>query len=342
MLKLKPPSKERRTPYWSVTGTYLGTAVDRSTKTDSEKIAKQIMRRWKREIERGEYVGPRRPEPEQPANEPLTFVAAALAYMDAGREGRFLQPAIDQLGMKLLTNIDQATIDAAAVRALPRGSASYRNRNFYTPVSAVLKHVGVDLKIRRPKGYRGSKRTFWLEPEPTYRLLNAAYEIDPEFGIFCLVLNYTGMRVGEALAIQCEKLILDREMVYVPDTKTGEPRAVYLPPVAIDALKLHPRKLDRRGDLWRWHYGAALNRLGEACTRSGVVLPRRTAFHVFRHNYGTWMRVYGKLDGIGLVRTRAWADLESVERYSHSEPTAEARQASVLPADFAWTRKQAG
>jgi integrase len=343
MLKLNPPNPKRRTPFYTVTGTYLGVRLDRSTKTDSERIAKQVFKRWKREIERGEYVGPReRREAEPEPNGPLTFVAAAIAYMNAGGERRFLQPAIDQLGPKLLTNIDQATIDAAAVKAFPRGAASYRNRNFYTPVSAVMKHVGVERKIRRPKGHKGTKRTFWLEPEPTHRLLNAAYEDDPEFGIFGIVLNYTGVRTSENLNLQCEGLILDREMAYVPDTKTGEPRAVYLPPIVIEALRLHPLGLDRTGRLWSFRYSTALNRLKEACKKVGIVLPRRTGLHVFRHNYGTWMRIYGGLDGIGLVRTRVWADLESVERYSHSEPTSEARRASVLPADFSWTRKQAG
>lgn len=345
MLKLKPPNKEkRRTPFYTVTGTYLGVKVDRSTKTDSEKIAKQQLKRWKGEIERGEYVGPRerREAKIDETLEPLTFVDAAISYMNAGGERRFLQPAIDQLGPKLLTNIDQATIDAAAVKAFPRGAASYRNRNFYTPVSAVMKHVGVERKIRRPKGHKGTKRTFWLEPEPTHRLLNAAYEVDPEFGILCVLLNYTGVRTGEGLNLQCESLILDREMAYVPDTKTGTPRAVYLPPIVIDALKLHPLGLDRTGRLWSFRYSTALNRFKEACKRAGIVVPRRTAMHMFRHNYGTWMRIYGGLDGIALTRTGAWADLESVERYSHSEPTNEARRASVLPADFSWTRKQAG
>jgi hypothetical protein len=43
------------------------------------------------------------------------------------------------------------------------------------------------------------------------------------------------------------------------------------------------------------------------------------------------MRIYGGLDGLGLLRTDVWKDMDSVARYSHSEPTAEARRAAVLP-----------
>ena len=33
------------------------------------------------------------------------------------------------------------------------------------------------------------------------------------------------------------------------------------------------------------------------------------AFHVFRHNYGTWMQLYAGLDDIGLTRTGAMSAL---------------------------------
>jgi hypothetical protein len=130
----------------------------------------------------------------------------------------------------------------------------------------------------------------------------------------------------------CERIELQREFAYVGDTKTDEPRAVYLPPVVVAAIANHPRGLDRTGRLFRFHDGGRLRyMLKEACQRAGVTLPRRTAFHVFRHNYATWMRLYGGLDSLGLTRTGAWADMDSVARYSHSETTAEARQAAKLP-----------
>jgi integrase len=195
-----------------------------------------------------------------------------------------------------------------------------------------LKHVGIEKKIKRPRGWRGTKQTFWLRPEPAFRLLNEAGKIDSEFGIFCTLLNYCGLRLSEGLKLRCEWIELAREFAYIPDTKTNEPRAVYLPPVVVAALANHPRGLDRKGRLFRFHNGGHLrDMLKDACKAAGVGLPRRTAFHVFRHNYGTWMRLYADLDAIGLTRTGAWTDLDSVERYAHSEPTAEARRAALLP-----------
>lgn len=323
--KLVPP-REGKTPYWYVRGKYLGYAIDRSTGTSERRAATTIFNTWKRQAERGEFSKP------VETADPDLFLSAAKAYMLAGGEKQYVEAIINKWPAKLLADIDQVAIDTLATELYPSAPASTRNRQVYTPVSAILKHVGIDKTIKRPKGWRGNKRTFWLEPEPAFALLEAAAALDAEFGIFCTLLNYTGLRLSEGLGLRCERVELQREFAYVPDTKTDEPRAVYLPPVVVAALANHPRGLTRKGRLFRFHNGGGLReKLALACRRAGVELPKRTAFHVFRHNYGTWMRLYGGLDDLGLTRTGVWQDRASVARYSHSEATAEARQAIKLP-----------
>jgi integrase len=323
--KLVPP-REGKTPYWYVRGKYLGVAIDRSTGTSERRAAATIFATWKRQAERGEFSKPAEKD------QPELFLSAAKAYMLAGGERQYVEAICNKWPTKMLADIDQIAIDTLANELYPDAPASTRNRQVYTPISAILKHVGIEKKIHRPKGWRGNKRTFWLPPEPTFRLLKAASEMDAEFGIFCTLLNYTGLRLSEGLGLQCSKVELQREFAYIPTTKTDEPRAVYLPPVVVAALTSHPRGLNRAGRVFRFHNGGWLRgMLADACKAADVILPRRTAFHVFRHNYGTWMRRYGGLDAIGLTRTGAWEDLDSVERYAHSEPTQEARQAARLP-----------
>jgi integrase len=327
MWKLVPP-REGKTKFWYVRGTYCGIRLDHSTGTGEERAAKRIIATWRKQAERGEFkLGQSEPEGGAP-----TFARAAIAYMKAGGECKFLEPILKAWPAKLLAEIDQIAIDTLAAQLYPNAPASTRNRQVYTPVSAVMKHIGLERKIKRPKGWRGNRRTFWLKPEPTFALLEAATAIDAEFGIFCTLLNYTGLRLGEALALTVENVDLSRGYAYVPDTKTDTPRAVHLPPVCITALANLPRGFAGSGRLFRFHAGQRLDdRLRLACQRANVVLPRRTLFHVFRHNYGTWMRLYGGLDGLGLIRTGVWADMDSVERYSHSETSAEARRADELP-----------
>jgi integrase len=325
--KLVEP-RQGKTPYWYVRGKYLGIALDDSTGATEERAAKRILKTWKQQAERGEF---RQQSDAEPA--PATFLSAAVAYMQATGQTQYVEDILNEWGARPLADIDQIAIDTLATTLYPGAPASTKNRQVYTPVSAILKHVGIDKTIKRPKGWRGNKRTFWLQPEPTFRLLDAAVGLDAEFGILCTLLNYTGLRISEALdELTCEGVELAREFAYIGETKTDEPRGVYLPPIVVAALASHPRGLERRGRLFRFHDGGRLrDMLKAACRRADIVLPRRTAFHVFRHNYGTWMRLHAGLDDLGLTRTGVWQDRASVARYSHSEATAEARQAIKLP-----------
>src|SRR4051812_9781623 len=153
-LKLIPPRKGK-TPYWSVRGAYLGHHLDRSTKARKKPLAKKILQQWEREIERGEFS----------TEGELTFGAAATAYMNAGGDAGRLVRLIEHLKDTPVKDIDQVAIDNAAAKLYPNAPASTRNREAYTPISAVLKHVKIDFEVKRPKGWRGTERTDWLWPE---------------------------------------------------------------------------------------------------------------------------------------------------------------------------------
>lgn len=334
-LKLIPPSAKRRTPYYSVRGTYLGIHVDRSTKADRLDQAKKVIKLWREQIERGEYRTGK--EVDQPAGKSApTFADAALAYIRAGGERRFLGPAIDQLGTKLLADIDQAAIDAGASASFPNGTAAYRNRNFYTPVSAVLKHVGHKLEIKRPKGWRGKRSTAWLEEDQAFALFKAADKIEAEFGLFLRTLCYTGMRLSECLNITLREINLKTATIYLPDTKNGEARPVHLPAHLVAALANHPRGLNRAATERLFHFrvnGHLRKKFSTAKAAAGIVLPpRQGGFHVFCHTYGTWMNRLG-MDAWDLTETGRWKDPASAKRYSHTEPGAAARKSDLFPVE---------
>src|SRR6201999_2204318 len=112
-------------------------------------------------------------------------------------------------------------------------------------VSAVLKHAGADWKIRRPKGWRGTRRTSWMEPDQAFRLVTAAKKAGgEEFSIFLTLLLYTGLRLSEACELTTDRVNLPEAFAYVPKTKNDSPRAVHLPPVVVAALAGHPRGMN--------------------------------------------------------------------------------------------------
>ena len=248
-LKLIPPRKGK-TPYWSVRGTYLGRYVDRSTKTVKRALARQVLDKWQRELERGEFAV---------AGE-ATFLTASVAYMKGGGDRRPIKRLLEYFGEKPLGLIDQAAIEEASTALFPTHSSATRNREVFTPVSAILKHAGREFKVKRPKGSRGRVVTRWLWPEQAFRIFEAARQLNLEFSILLQLLCYCGPRLGEGLSIRCDDVRLSESFAYIGHTKNGEPRPIFLPPNLVAALANHPRGLNRPGErVFRFHKGGALS-----------------------------------------------------------------------------------
>lgn len=322
-IKLVPPRKGK-TPYWYGKGTHIGQFVERSTKTVRKSIAAKIIAKWEREIESDTFATKGEP----------TFLSAAVAYGNAGGDRRPVAKLIAHFGEKLLREITQETIDEAAHALFPLRSAATRNREVYTPVSAILKQAGIEFKLRRPKGSRGRVLVGWLWPEEAERLFVAADKQDIEFGLLCRFLCYTGLRLTEGLRrFTTDGLRLSEGFAFIPKTKNGNPRPVHLPPHIVAALANHPRGLERPGQtVFRFHKGGALYAFLKAAAKDAkVTLPEREAFHLFRHTFGTWMRRYGGLDTRGLVGTGAWDSEQSASRYAHTIASEDARRSDLLP-----------
>lgn len=317
-IKLIDPRKGK-TPYYAGRGTYLGVYVDRSTKTSKRALAVKVIAKWEREIECGSFAIKGEP----------TFASAAAAYMKAGGSRRFLKRLLEHFGDRPLRQIDQLAIDAAATSLYPSATPATRNRHVYTPTSAILRSAGWDGRLRRPRGSVGAKRTAWLWPEEAHRLFDEAEKINKEFSALLITLCYTGMRLSEALNLTWDKVRLADEYLYVPDTKNDDPRGVYLPPVAVAALANLSRENSRVFRFAKSGHLYSLLRL--AALRGGVDLPERSAFHILRHTYATWMRRYGGADSQALIATGAWKDRKSVDRYTHTVVSEESRKALLLP-----------
>lgn len=327
-IKLIPPRKNKDgsqfSPFYYGRGTHLGIFVDRSTGCIRAPLAKRVIKEWEREIERGRFG----------ANKGQNFTDAAVAYKRAGGDERPVSKLIAHFKDKPLDEIDQQTIDAAALELFPEHSAATRNREVYSPVSAILKQAGRDFKIRRPKGSRGRELVGWLWPEQAERLLTEAMKLDAEFGILCLTMLATGLRLSEAtLHFTIDNLRVAEANALIGHTKNGKPRSVRLPPILVAALASHPRGLGRPGErVFRFHPGGRLYAmLYKAADAAAVTLPEREAFHLFRHTYGAWMRRYGGADTKGLVGTGAWDSEQAASRYAHAINSEEAKRADLLP-----------
>jgi len=341
-LKLIPP-RQGRSKNYRIRGTYLKCYVDESAGTADKKIAQKKLDQIRSGIERGEFS--KRGEP--------VFLDAVRDYLEAGGDGRFLGRFDPDTGKWTgltarlqnlpLTEITQATIDAIALELHPNTSPATRNRQVYTPVSAVLKRAGIERSLRRPPGSQGTQRTDWLWPERAFAIFAAARQIDPEFEIFLFVLCYTGMRLSDALKLGCDYTRVAEAYAYLGTTKTGKPRGVFLPPVVVAKLANHPRGLDRPGEkVFRFNKNGRLyNLMADTLKLAGITLPPGVKFHIWCHTWATWMRRYGGADKKALIATGRWDDEKSVARYEHAVASEEAGRAAMLPTPPAPTKKRA-
>jgi integrase len=317
-LKLVPP-RAGKSPNYRIRGTYYGVPIDCTAGTPDRSKASKALAKLKADIESGAYA-PR---------SGLTFAEAALSYIRSGGEDRFMLMLTDHFGNTPLSEIDQSAIDNAAHELYPDAGPATRNRQVYTPMSAILKHAKVAFAVRRPKGAQGEVRTKWLWPKQAFALLDAAEKVDREFRVLLALLLYTGLRLSEALALETDWLNLPESFAYIPKTKNGDARALYLPPTLIAELANHPRGLERPGEtLVRFRKNGHLYKLLAATRKAAEV---ETDFHTFRHTWATWMRRYGKLDTKGLMGTGAWKDEKSAARYQHVVVTEEMTRADLLP-----------
>jgi len=317
--KLVAPKAGRWANY-RVRGTQNGLYLDRSTGVTSRRDAIRILNEWKAEAQRTIVSG---------SGRRLSFAEAAIAYMEAGGEKRFLAPLLKHFGNSTLADIGQGHIDAAAACLYPNATSATRNRQVYSPISAILKHSGVEKPLKRPKGSQGTPRLTWLRPEEAMRLLDAAEAVDVRFGALCTFLLYTGCRLSEALRLKWSEVSLDEGFAYVGKTKNGSPRAVHLPEVAVKSLALLPN--DARTVFRLSKCGRLYTMLNRAAVDAGYEIPDGIAFHIFRHTYGSYLRRYGGLDTSGLVATGAWKSRQAASIYEHVEVTDSARRSDLFP-----------
>lgn len=338
-LKIVPP-RNSKTKNLYIRGSYLGVAVDKSSGTDRRSVARTVLKRIEEEIERGEYgkaVGRNRGEP--------TFLSAAIAYLESGRRARYVAELMKYFGETPLSEIDQAAIDDAAVTLKPNSTPMTRTAYVYTPISAILHHAGLDVTVRRPKGFQGRTITDWLVPPDAFGIIQAADAFEAEFATLLTYLLYTGSRISAALDLRCEDLQLEDRQAWARSQKGQPHMQIRLHPDLCERIGAHVATIDRHR-VFRLHYGAhlihqltraKLGHLGIACPVRRPVgwqePPNRlkwVTFHIWRHTWATWMRHAGT-DIKGLVATGNWRSEKAASRYAHAVPRQEWERVDELP-----------
>jgi integrase len=308
--------KRPKSPFWVLRGTIRGIRIEESTGTDNKKIAEEIRAKREAEILAQSIHG---------RAATATFAEAALSYLENGGNRRFLEPVIKHFGTAPLAKIDQDAIDCGARKLYPNAADSTRDRQFYTPVSAVLKHAAKRgwcsvILLERPASPPGRVR--WLRPDEADRLVAACSD---HFRPLITFLFFTGARIGEALWLDWRNVDLIRRHAVFIDTKNGEKRGVPLHPRVVAELA---NLLHREGPVFRRPDGLPYSRhsgeprgasdgirkaLGGACRRAGIT---DFSAHDCRHTWATWHYAANRDLG-ALQRLGGWKTIAMVMRYAH-------------------------
>ena len=324
-IKLIEPRKGK-SPNWTMRGTHLRVYVDESCRTHKRSVARKIRDEREAAIERGEW--PARPVVARADLD--TFIGAAVNYMETGHSRRYVAPLIARFGETPVADIDQAVIDQAAIEMHPRVTPCSRNRYVYAPVSAILRHAGRQLALRRPKGAKG--RMVTELPNSGRRLCDHPGE--------CGILRSGICRAAPLPALHgCQDrrgigFDMERGRGWTSGGHgCGHPRTAtraswycgrICAPCSARARRTPAAcSAPRQGGWLKWKL---LTARMLACGLPAPVRPARgnrriipphrlswVNHHSFCHTWATWMRRYGGLDEIGLVATKRWKDPRSGE-----------------------------
>jgi integrase len=331
MLKLV---RRPKSPYWIIRGTLRGQSIEETTGDTDKKRAEE--RRAKREAEiLTESVYGKQAT--------VTFASAVWDYLEHGAGNkRFVKPLVDHFGNTPLRQIDQHAIDVAAAMLFPNAGPATRNRQAYTPVSAILHHAARKgwcpaPVIQRPKQPKGVIR--WLKPVEAERLID---ECAPHLRPLVVFLFYTGARAGEAVWLDWANIDLEKRQVTFSKTKNGDARSVPLHPRVVHELASFTH---RKGEVFLTPGGKPYSRpkpgndadtsagsrihaaFAGACRRSNIV---DFTPHCCRHTWATWHYQLNH-DFTKLKELGGWKTASMVFRYAHSDVSEHASSIGKLP-----------
>ena len=263
--------KRAKSPNWIIRGTLRGVRIEESTGTADKRAAEEVRAKREVEILTESIYG---------KAATMTFAHAALSFVEERGSRRFVKPVLDHFGTTPLRHIGQEAVDNAASKLYPQASNATRNRQVYTPISAIMQHAARKGWCPRPVFSRPKVSKIairWLKPDEAERLIAAC---SPHLRPLVISLLYTGACAGEALWLDWSNVDLKRRHVTFPKTKNGDPRGVPLHSRVVAALEALP---GREGPVFRAPNGAPYARPApgdDSDTSAGSGSRQRSRAHV--------------------------------------------------------------
>ena len=253
---------------------------------------------------------------------PKTVAQAIESYLAWRRpksyDCRYLERLKGWFGRLQLHQVDQGRMDEAALVLLPGAAAETWNRQVYTPMSAVLKHAGVTIAIKRPRQRKPRHKA--LSRESTEVLIANA---KPNLAALLTVLFFTGCRISEAIGLTWDRVDLNGRLLRFDVTKTDEDSWRPMHDRVFEAIANLPREHDH---IFRWKTRAGPSKeIADLCAATGIKFHP----HMARHTFATRLADAG-VNLRDIMDAGGWKDHKSVLRYTAPDVERVRRQIAKL------------
>jgi len=320
----------RRGRIWYAVGSIAGRRVRKSLGTGDRRRAVELAaqleaRLWEERIYGDAAV--------------RTFEEAAVSYLEAGGEGRFLPPLLQYFRGRPLAEIQPGDVIKAAIELYPTASAATRNRQVITPARAVINHAAelgwcAPIRVKRfreRKPQRVAVDRRWID-----RFMAAAMQPGgrrvpkPHLAALALFMFTTGARISEAVALTWDDVDLPARRARITMSKTGgEVREAVLTQEMVALLMRLPRQHGGRVFGYASRH-AVMSAWRSTCAVAGIeyVPPHQAG----RHSFATALNAAG-IDPKTAMEAGGWKSARLyLERYVHGDDAAD-RIAQVFERD---------
>jgi integrase len=321
---------KRETGNWRLRGTVRGSYINETTGTSDKKAAEAIRVNREKSLLDESVHGKKAV---------VTFEQAAVSYLDAGGSTRYVKGLAHRFKGRRISGISQDDLDSAAKKICPDAKPQTLNRHIYTPFIAIWNHAAAKgwcdkRDWIRPRTKEVRQRRFATLTELTKMEEAAASHLKP----MILFLALTGVRIGEALALQWEDVDLIQQWAVLRDTKRGVPRGVPLHPMAVFALCTGTISANK-GPVFRTHKGLPYAEKevigGGQVKRAWATMLKNAGVtgltpHSLRHTFATYATAVGMSDhDKKLIMGHSTSEMS--ERYTHIPQPALIAAVSLLP-----------
>jgi len=217
-------------------GTIGDQRIRRSARTRDPKVAERIRAETEARLTKAALYGNE--------NE-ATFADAAVLYLRAGKDRRYIAPLIVHLGKRRLATIKPGDLKDLADKLYPNSRGSTRNRSVLKPARAII-NFGHERGLCPPMRVQGFYEPLVERPAGDREWVDAfmAAATDRRLRVLCLFMFVTGARIGECIALEPRHLNLDDKRGSGPPAKNGDPRTYYLTDELVRELRLlEPRRI---------------------------------------------------------------------------------------------------